>query len=114
MNELFERDMDDLLIWKLYLTRRRYEGTKQAADAAGDAAAARTAEQALADLPVVSAIDGLRANDGLASRLIAQRWIAVRGAESDGMSTEEIDAELQAARRSAKEFVQRKIAAQQG
>lgn len=114
MDELFEKDMDELLIWKLYLMRRKYEGTRQAGEAAGDTAAAEEAELAIANLPVVSAMEGLRANDRLASKLTAQRWIAVRGAESDGMSLEEIGAGLHAARRSATEFIQRKIAEQRG
>ena len=110
INELFERDMDDLLLWKVYLTRRKAEGARAAAEAAGDAAAVRAAEESMAALPVVAPMDGLRAADGLASRLTAQRWIAVREAEAQGVPSEQIGAKLDEARAAARNFIQRRIA----
>jgi hypothetical protein len=111
-DELFERDMDDLLIWKVYLARRKAEGTRAAARAAGDVAGVLAAEQSMAALPVVPPMDGLRAADGLASRLTAQRWIAVRDAEARGVPSERIGAALDEARTAARDFIQRRIAEQ--
>jgi hypothetical protein len=85
-----------LEIWELYLKRRRLE-------AEGDA-------DALAALPGVSALDGLRANADLVSRLTVQRWIAMKDAQAEGASLEQIGNELGVTRQSAWEFMQRRIA----
>lgn len=113
IDELFEKDMDDLLIWKVYLTRRKARGTREQAEAAGDAAAVRAADETLAALPAVGPMEGLRANDGLTSRLGVQRWIAAREAEEQGVATEQVGAALAQARDSARSFVQRRIAEHQ-
>jgi hypothetical protein len=113
INELFERDMDDLLIWKVYLARRKAEGAQATAEAAGDAAGARAAAATMAALPVVAPLDGLRAADGLASRLTAQRWIAVRDAAAQGVPGEQVGTQLDAARAAARNFIQRRIAEHQ-
>ncbi|MEN3361127.1 MAG: hypothetical protein V7637_5109 [Mycobacteriales bacterium] len=110
IDELFERDMDDLLIWKVYLARRKAEGTRAAAEAAGDAAGVRVAEDSMAALPVIAPVDGLRAADGLAGRLSAQRWIAVRDAEAQGVPSQQITADLAETRAAARNFIQRRIA----
>jgi hypothetical protein len=89
-------EMKELLeIWELYLERRRLE-------AAGD-------EAALAALPEVTALDGLRANADLVSRLSVQRWIAMKDAQDQGASLEQIGNELGVTRQSAWEFMQRKV-----
>jgi hypothetical protein len=90
-------EMHELLeIWELYLRRRRLE-------AAGD-------DAALAALPEVSALDGLRANADLVSRLSVQRWIAMKDAQDQGASLEQIGSELGVTRQSAWEFMQRRTA----
>jgi hypothetical protein len=90
-------EMKELLeIWELYLERRRLE-------AAGN-------EAALAALPDVTALDGLRANADLVSRLTVQRWIAMKDAQAQGASLEQIGSELGVTRQSAWEFMQRRIA----
>jgi hypothetical protein len=92
-------EMKELLeIWELYLERRRLE-------AEGDAAA-------LAALPEVTALDGLRANADLVSRLSVQRWIAMKDAQEQGASLEQIGSELGVTRQSAWEFMQRRTADQ--
>jgi hypothetical protein len=89
-------EMRELLeIWELYLQRRRLE-------AEGD-------EAGLAALPEVTALDGLRANADLVSRLTVQRWIAMKDAQDQGASLEQIGGELGVTRQSAWEFMQRKI-----
>ena len=92
-------EMKELLeIWELYLERRRLE-------AEGDAAA-------LARLPEVTALDGLRANADLVSRLTVQRWIAMKDAQEQGASLEQIGNELGVTRQAAWEFMQRRMAEQ--
>ena len=113
IDELFEKDMDDLLIWKVYLARRKARGTREQAAADGDAAAVRAADEALAALPAVGPVEGLRANDGLTSRLGVQRWIAVREAEEQGVPAEQTGAALAQARESARDFMRRRIAERQ-
>jgi hypothetical protein len=88
-------EMRELLeIWELYLERRRLE-------AAGD-------ETALVALPDVTALDGLRANAALVNRLTVQRWIAMKDAQAQGASLEQIGNELGVTRQSAWEFMQRR------
>jgi hypothetical protein len=88
-------EMKELLeIWELYLERRRLKSE-------GD-------EAALAALPEVTALDGLRANADLVSRLTAQRWIAMKDAQGQGASLEQIGNELGVTRQSAWEFMQRR------
>jgi hypothetical protein len=107
-------EMTELLeVWELYLERRKLQTARDEADAAGDAAAVRKADDALAALPEVTALDGLRANADLVSRLTVQRWIAMKDAQDAGASLEQIGNELGVTRQSAWEFMQRKLAEQQ-
>jgi len=79
-------DMDQLVAtWTLYLSRRARERTRADAEVNGDAAGAAAAEQALATLPVVGALDARRANAELVSRLSVQRWIALKAARAPEM-----------------------------
>jgi hypothetical protein len=93
-------EMKELLeVWELYLERRRLEAEADDPEAAA----------ALAALPEVTALDGLRANADLVSRLTVQRWIAMKDAQDQGASLEQIGNELGVTRQSAWEFMQRKI-----
>jgi hypothetical protein len=93
-------EMKELLeVWELYLERRRLEAEPDDPEAAA----------ALAALPEVTALDGLRANADLVSRLTVQRWIAMKDAQDQGASLEQIGNELGVTRQSAWEFMQRKI-----
>jgi hypothetical protein len=108
-------DMDQLVAtWKLYLSRRKWERTRADADARGDTAGIAEAEQALADLPVIDALDALRANAHLVSMLSVQRWIALRDAREQGATLEQIGQVLGVSRQSAWEMFQRKLAERQG
>jgi hypothetical protein len=107
-------DMDQLVAtWKLYLSRRGWERARADAEASGDAASAAAAEQALADLPAVGALDALRANAELVSMLSVQRWIAMKAAREQGATLEQIGKALGVSRQSAWEVFQRKIAEHQ-
>jgi hypothetical protein len=89
-------EMKELLeVWELYLERRRLKSE-------GD-------EAALAALPEVTALDGLRANADLVSRLSVQRWIAMKDAQDQGATLEQIGNELGVTRQSAWEFMQRRV-----
>jgi hypothetical protein len=93
-------DMKELLeVWELYLERRRLESEPD------DPQAVET----LAALPEVTALDGLLANADLVSRLTVQRWIAMKDAQDQGASLEQIGNELGVTRQSAWEFLQRKL-----
>jgi hypothetical protein len=110
-NETYIMDLDEqLAIWKLCLSRIRWERARMESDATGDNAGVEAAEQALAHLPEVGPLDGLRANAELVSRLSAQRFIAMRVAQQQGASSEQIGAALGVSRQSAWEFMKRKIA----
>ncbi len=107
-------DMDELfLIWKNYLARRMWERVRAEAEATGDPAGIQAAEHALAALPELSPLDGLRANAALVNVLSVQRWIAMKAAREQGASLEQIGKALGVSRQSAWEFFQRKIAEQQ-
>jgi hypothetical protein len=73
-----------LEIWELYLEQRRQEGS-----------------------PEVTALEALRANAELAGRLGQQRWIAMKDAQEQGASLEQIGSALGVTRQSAWEFMQR-------
>ena len=106
--------MDELLeVWTLYLLRRQAEGARAKAETNGDRAGVHDAERALAALPAVSALDALRANGELVSRLNVQRFVAMKDARDQGASHEQIGKELGVSRQSAWEFMQRKIAEHQ-
>ena len=86
-DELLTPDLDDLLTFRLYLAQRQDDQRPR----------------------VVSAADALSACDALIARLSTQRWIAVRGAESDGADLTTIAASLDAARASAHAVMRAKI-----
>ncbi len=98
-------------IWRLWLARRRWEQARAEAEADGDQARVQEATQALAALPAVGVLEALRANAELVSVLTAQRWIAMKAAQEQGASSEEIGKALGISRQAAWEFLQRKIAA---
>jgi hypothetical protein len=107
-------NMDQLVaMWKLYLSRRGWERTRADAEARGDMDGVAAAEQALADLPVVDALDALRANADLVNMLSVQRWIAMRDAREQGATLEQIGQVLGISRQSAWEAFQRKLAEHQ-
>ncbi|HEX5441256.1 MAG TPA: hypothetical protein VFW76_10250 [Ktedonobacterales bacterium] len=106
--------MDQLVAtWKSYLERVRWERALAEAEANDDSARATEAQEALAHLPVISALEALEANAHLVSMLSAQRWIAMRAAREQGATLEQIGKMLGVSRQSAWEFFQRKIAEQQ-
>jgi hypothetical protein len=107
-------DMDEAsAIWRLWLARRQWEQTRTEAEATGDTAGALAAEHALVALPAVGVLDALRVNAQLVSVLTAERWIAMKTAQEQGVSAEQIGKALEVTRQSAWEFMQRKIAAHQ-
>ncbi|HEY1389705.1 MAG TPA: hypothetical protein VGF38_14275 [Ktedonobacterales bacterium] len=107
-------DMDQLIaVWKSYLERVRWERALAEAEANSDGARATEAREALAHLPVISALEALEANAHLVSMLSAQRWIAMQIAREQGATLEQIGKMLGVSRQSAWEFFQRKIAEQQ-
>jgi hypothetical protein len=99
-----------LAVWVDGSSRQAWWLAKARAEAAGDAAAARAADRALARLPEVTPLDALRANAELVNRLTAERWVAMRAAREQGASWEQIGQALGVSRQSAWEFVQRKAA----
>src|ERR1700754_3226259 len=107
-------EIDELLeVWTIYLSRRQAEGARADAEANGDGAGVQDAERALAALPDVSALDALRANGELVSRLNVRRFVAMQDARDQGASHEQIGKALGVSRQSAWEFMQRKVAEHQ-
>jgi hypothetical protein len=100
-------------VWKLWLSRCKWERARADAEVAGDAVGVQAADQALSRLPEIGALEALRANADLVSVLTAQRWIAMKVAQEQGASSEQIGKMLGISRQSAWEFMQRKIAEQQ-
>ncbi len=64
----------------------------------------------LAELPVVTALDGLRASGQLVELLTGRRWYVMQQAKEDGASWEQIGEALGMSRQSAWEWYRRKIA----
>jgi hypothetical protein len=87
IDEIMAEDLDDLLTFKMYLS----------ATGANES-------------PTVAAIDAVAACDALIARLSVQRWIAVRGATSQGIAETDIDARRVAVAESAREHLRSRIA----
>jgi len=87
LDELLTPDLDDLLTFRLYLAQLQDDRRPR----------------------VVSAADARAACDALIARLSTQRWIAVRGAESDGADLTMIAASLDAAKAKAHAVMRAKI-----
>jgi len=87
IDELLTPDLDDLLTFRLYLAQLQDDQRPR----------------------VVSAADALAACDALIARLSTQRWIAVRGAESDGAGHTTIAASLDTAKAKAYAVMRAKI-----
>jgi len=86
IDDIMAQDLDDLLAFKLYLA----------------------ALQAGEELPV-AAKDALAACDGLVARLSVQRWIAVRGAESEGEPAAGLEARHVELVESARSFMKARL-----
>ncbi|MGA7096374.1 MAG: S1 RNA-binding domain-containing protein [Acidimicrobiia bacterium] len=101
-----EAEETQLAVWRLFLERTRW---RSALDQSTDVDSRKQAEEMLATLPDVSALDALRANAELISRLSAQRWIAMQVARDEGANMEELGRQLGVSRQAAWEFLKRKI-----
>lgn len=73
----------------------------------------RSAEQALAELPEVTALQALQANRRLVELLTGRRWIAMRSAREQGATWEQIGEALGMSRQAAHEWYGKKIEAQE-
>ena len=71
------------------------------------------AEEALAELPEVTALEALRANAELVARLTGTRWMAMRAAREAGASWSEIGGALGMSKQGALYSYRRKIAEQE-
>jgi S1 RNA binding domain len=104
-----DKDETQLAIWRLFLERTKARAELQQLLDQGDTTRVIAAEETLSALPDVSALDALRANAELISRLSAERWIAMRVAQEEGANLEQIGSELGVTRQAAWEFMKRKI-----
>jgi S1 RNA binding domain len=98
-----------LAVWRLFLERIRLGADLDTARSQGDLDRVVAAEEALALLPEVAALDALKANADLIAQLGAQRWIAMKVARDEGANMEQIGDELSISRQAAWEFLRRKI-----
>jgi hypothetical protein len=87
IDELMAEDLDDLLTFKMYLSSTSSN-----------------------ESTTVTATDAVSACDALIARLSVQRWIAVRGAESQGVAAADIDARRATLAQSAREHLRSRIA----
>jgi S1 RNA binding domain len=104
-----DKDELQLAIWRLFLERTKAKTELEQLLDQGDSVAVTAAEETLATLPDVSALDALRANAELITRLSTERWIAMRVAQDEGANLEQIGSELGVTRQAAWEFMKRKI-----
>jgi hypothetical protein len=103
-NQLWEK-------WSSFLTRVQLHQALEAARADDRHEEAARLEARLAELPKVSSLEALQANADLMAMLTAQRWIAMRIAQAEGASLEQIGRQLGISRQSAWEFMKRRIEA---
>lgn len=71
------------------------------------------AEQALAELPEVTPLQGLQANRKLVDLLTGRRWYVMRGAREQGATWEQIGEALGMSRQAAHEWYRNKIELQE-
>jgi hypothetical protein len=87
IDEVMAEDLDDLLTFKMYLSSTRSNESS-----------------------TIAASNAVAACDALLARLSVQRWIAVRGAQSQGVTAADIDARRAAMAKSAREHLRSRIA----
>jgi hypothetical protein len=100
-------------VWDTQAQRRMWSGVRDKNRAKGDAQGQAVAEQALAELPEVTALQALRANARLVGLLTGRRWIAMQDAREAGASWEQIGEALGMSKQGAHDFYRRKIADQE-
>jgi hypothetical protein len=71
------------------------------------------AERALADLPEVSALDALSANQQLVDLLVGRRWYVMQAAREAGATWDEIGEALSMSKQGAYDWYSRKVADQE-
>ncbi|AQZ63977.1 unnamed protein product [[Actinomadura] parvosata subsp. kistnae] len=101
-NELWTR-------WSTFLERIRLQHALADARSAGRQEEAARLEGRLAELPEITPLEALQANADLMGMLTAQRWIAMRIAQAEGASLEQIGRQLGISKQSAWEFMKRRI-----
>lgn len=93
--------------------RAAYEHVRILAAARGDQDGIAIAEQELARLPEVSALDGLAAAHALIRSLTGRRWIDMRRAREQGATWRQIGEALGMTRQAATDYYRRTIAEQE-
>ncbi|MCK2213736.1 hypothetical protein MF672_008040 [Actinomadura sp. ATCC 31491] len=101
-NELWQK-------WSTFLERIQLEQALTTARAADQQDEAARLEARLADLPRITSLEALQANADLMAMLGTQRWIAMRIAQEEGASLEQIGRQLGISKQSAWEFMKRRI-----
>jgi hypothetical protein len=101
---------DYLATWDAYNERRMWADT---AARANEPAHADVARRKLSELPAVSPLEALTANQEAVRRLIAQRWFVMRDAREAGATWEAIGAALGITKQGAQDYYRRAIASQE-
>src|SRR5690349_8474462 len=96
-----------LAVWQAFGSRMTWQ---MAIERGGDA---QVAQDALAELPDVRAVDALEANRRLVELLTGRRWYVMRAAREAGASWSEIGAALGMSKQGAQDWYRRKIAEQE-
>lgn len=107
---------DERQLWELWDTscrRRAWQRVVEQARSESNAEHLRVAEQTLAELPEVSALDGLAANHRLVNLLTGRRWFVMQQAREEGATWEQIGDALGMSRQGAHEWYGKKLAEQE-
>ena len=90
--------------WQMFGSRLTW-----ATESEKGAGRAATAEQTLADLPHITALEALRANAHLVGLLTGRRWYVMQAAREAGATWDEIGESLGMSRQGAYDWYRRKI-----
>ena len=97
------------LVWDIPSERRMWQGAREHARQGGNAEHEQAAENALGELPDVSALQALSANKRLVELLTGRRWFVMQQAREEGASWSEIGEALGMSKQAAHDWYRRKI-----
>lgn len=106
-----EREL--MQVWHLQAERSMWQTAIDRSRETGKADQVAAGEQALAELPEVTALQVLQANRRLVELLTGRRWIVMQRAREEGASWEQIGEALGMSRQGAWEWYRNKIELQE-
>jgi hypothetical protein len=104
--------MDEQKLWKQWDAFGSRLTWEKVLEQAGSENSRQVAQQALGELPVITAVEALAANTQLVELLVGRRWYVMQAAREAGATWDDIGEALGMSRQGAYDWYRRKIADQ--